>query len=324
MAGTKIKDEEQQYQYTYPFVTPSGHEFSFYDTPDNQRLVVKHTSGSHIEFKSDGSVFIKSVKDLHMHGSVKSSQGASSDANKTTQRFDADLTLDIGGRLNIKCSELNIESGSIAKIKATTDLTLTGNLISQKATESISLEGTKSVYIDTKEMRERIVSRQSESGTKESEGKGGVNIMKVHGNTVIQNDDPNGGITIASQGYLNLVCGKERIDLIGKFTDKPSTQGRGTFTTKVFAPKPVGVLDVAKAMPGDSYFESEAGMYQKIATKLPGSNAQPGFALTQMIQTGNMLQRVEKGTRIRYVGGGLEAVTVLGIQQITAKMIFLN
>ena len=324
MAGSKIKDEEQQYQYTYPFITPAGHEMSFYDTPDNQRLVVKHSSGSHIEFKSDGSVFIKSVKDLHMHGSVKSSQGASSDADKTTQRFDADLTLDVGGRLNIKCSEFNLESGSVAKIKATTDLMLSSNNHVEKATESISMEGTKSVYVDTKEMRERIVSRQSETGTKEASGKGGVNIMKVYGNAIIQNDDPNGGITIASAGYLNLVCGKERVDLVGKYTTLPSTQARGTFTTRVFAPKPSGLLDIGKAMPGDIYVDSEAGACYKYATKLPGSNMMPGFGLSQTVQTGNMLQRVEKGTRIRYVGGGLEAVTILGIQIVVAKMIFLN
>ena len=71
-AGAKVQDERQEYQYSYPFITPSGHEFSFYDTPDNQRLVVKHSSGSHIEFKADGSVFIKAVGDLHQHSSVLS------------------------------------------------------------------------------------------------------------------------------------------------------------------------------------------------------------------------------------------------------------
>ena len=323
MAGSKIKDKEQQYQYSYPFITPAGHEMSFYDTPDNQRLVVKHSSGSHIEFKSDGSVFIKSVKDLHMHGSVKSSQGASSDADKTTQRFDADLTLEVGGRLNIKCSEFNLESGSVAKIKATTDLMMSSNNHIEKATESISMEGTKSIYMDTKEMRERVVSRKTEAGTKETEGQGGINVMNVYGNTIIQNDDPNGGITIASEGYLNLVCGKERVDLVGKFTTKPSEQARGTYTTRVFAPKPKGVLDVADDMPGDIYVDSEAGAYYKYATKKDGSNAQPSFALAQVVQTGDMSQRVEAGERTRYVGKD-ENVTILGEQTIIAKMIFLN
>ena len=75
-AGSKIRDTDQEYQYSQPFVTPSGHEFSFYDTPENERLVIKHTSGSHIEFKADGSVFIKAVKDLHTHSSVNSAGGS--------------------------------------------------------------------------------------------------------------------------------------------------------------------------------------------------------------------------------------------------------
>ena len=114
----------------------------------------------------------------------------------------------------------------------------------------------------------------------EEEGKGGVNDEGLYGNTVIQNDDPNGGITIASEGYLNLVCGKERVDLVGKFTTKPSEQARGTFTTRVFAPKPKGVLDVAEDMPGDIYVDSEQVLLQVRATKKDGSNAQPSFGLS--------------------------------------------
>ena len=73
-AGTKVQDTAQEYQYSMPWVTPSGHEFTFYDTPDNERLLIKHSSGSHIEFKSDGAIFIKSVKDVHTHTSVLSDQ----------------------------------------------------------------------------------------------------------------------------------------------------------------------------------------------------------------------------------------------------------
>ena len=43
-AGTKVQDtEKQEYQYSMPWVTPSGHEFTFYDTPDNERLLIKHS-----------------------------------------------------------------------------------------------------------------------------------------------------------------------------------------------------------------------------------------------------------------------------------------
>ena len=323
-AGAKIKDEEQEYQYSYPFVTPSGHEFSFYDTPDNQRLVIKHSSGSHLEFKADGSVFIKAVGDLHQHSSVLSSQSAAAaGADNTTLRYDADLTIEVGGRLRFKCSEYDMEAGKTAYQKAGTDFITAGNNVTNKATESVSIEGTKSIYMDTKELRERVVSRQSEQGTMEDSGKGGLNVMKVYGNTVIQNDDPNGGITIASAGYMNLTCGKERIDLVGKYTTTPSAMGRGTYTTRVFAPQPRGVRDIATTMPGDYYFESHAGAHMRFATKAPGSNATPTFGLAQYVQTGDMLQRVETGDRTRFVAGD-ENVLIGGNQYIIAANIYLN
>ena len=43
-AGSKIEDTEQEYKFSVPWITPSGHELSFYDPPANQRLVLKHTS----------------------------------------------------------------------------------------------------------------------------------------------------------------------------------------------------------------------------------------------------------------------------------------
>ena len=45
-----------------------------------------------------------------------------------------------------------------------------------------------------------------------------------HGNTIIQNDDEDGGITITSKGYLNLVVGKERVDLVGDWSKRPSEE----------------------------------------------------------------------------------------------------
>lgn len=301
-AGSKIKDTKQEYQFSQPlFITPSGHEVSFYDTPGNSRLVIKHASGSHIEFKDDGTVFLKSVGDIHTHSSVISSAGDSSKGSDTSSlRVDTDYAIDVGGKLHIKCSELNFEIGSSGRIIAGTDMILTSNNMIQKATESISLEGTKSIYMDTKEMRERIVSRQTEAGTKEDKGKGGLNVMKVHGNTVIQNDDPNGGITISSKGYLNLVCGQERVDITGMWTDKPSTEAVATYTSKVYTPKK-GILDVS-IQPGNYYEYIETNK--------------------DVIIRKNENQYVD-GFRSRYVQKN-ETVNINGIQVIRATKIFLN
>lgn len=348
-AGSKIQDTDQEYQYSQPFVTPSGHEFSFYDTPENERLVIKHTSGSHIEFKADGSVFIKAVKDLHTHSSVNSSGGAAAkEADNTTSRQDTDYTWDVGGRLRIKCSELDFEIGGTGKIIAGTDLVMSGNNIIEKATEQISLEGTKSIYMDTKEVRERVQTRQTETGTPTSGSTpGGLNVLRVYGNTVIDNQDINGGITISSAGYLNLVCGKERVDLIGRYIPTPSAEGLATFTQKVYANK--GVLD-RSIIPGDYYFQSDAGATKVYSMLLPGSTINKTDGLHERVVLGNEMHTVTVGNDTRtvllgnqtgtvavgnqtlLVGAGNrtrlvglnETVTIAGIQKVTAAKIFLN
>ena len=161
-AGSKIQDDAQEYQYSMPFVSPSGHELSFYDTPDNQRVVLRHTSGSHIEFKADGSVFLKAVKDMHIHGSVLSDDstspgGAAKEADASTMRFDADLNLEVGGTLTISAKRLEVDISETTNMISGTDTVITANNITEKAYENVSIKGTKSVYVDTKEYREKSI-----------------------------------------------------------------------------------------------------------------------------------------------------------------------
>ena len=289
----QIKDEKQEYQYTGGFTTPAGHEFHYYDTPKNERLVLKHSSGSHIEFKADGSVMIKSLKDLHMQSSIVSdaTESSSGGSDTTTQKIDTNYTLDVTGTINIKCKKLNVEVGETGRVYCGTDLITNSNNFINKATESISLEGKKSIYMDTSEMKQRAVTTRSEMGNKENGGKGGINIMNVHGNAVINNEDINGGITIASAGYLNLVCGAERIDLTGKYTLKPSSDGQATYTHKIFPG--VGTMNKSKK-PGDGYVQ-----YTTDYKEVVGGLRDRKVALT-------------------------EDVTIGGIQTIKAKLIYLN
>ena len=160
---------------------------------------------------------------------------------------------------------------------------MTANNIQAKANEQVTIQGEKSVYMDTKELRERVVGRTTEAGTVEDGSEGGTNIVKVFGHALIQNEDEDGGITIASKGYLNLVAGKERVDLIGQFTDTPSSEAVGTFTTKVSDGG--GSLDVS-SMPGDVYFESKAGAYYEFATDKPGSSSMASSGFHQEVSTG--------------------------------------
>jgi len=335
-AGSQIEDEKQEYQFSVPWITPSGHELSFYDTPENQRLVLKHTSGSHIEFKTDGSVFLKAIKDLHVNASVASeqqpgpggAQGASG-SDASTMRFEADLELEVQGTLKITANKMEIDVNETTKIISGTDMVMTANNIESKANENIALEATKSIYVDTKEYRERSVSHRTEEGTMEDGEGGGINYMNVKGNYIINNTDENGGITLMSKGYLNLVCGKERVDLVGKYTDKPSSEGIGTFTQKVAAS--TGTLDKS-TVPGDYYFESEAGATQIYSKTTAGSSTNQTDGLnvtvqkgdeTQSVTIGNQNLEVAAGNRERKVGLN-ETVNITGIQKVTASKIFLN
>ena len=326
-AGSKVEDDKQEYQYSMPFITPSGHELSFYETPDNQRVVLRHTSGSHIEFKTDGSVFIKAVKDLHMHGSVLSEDkatagGTAKESDSTTMRWDTDLNLEVGGTLHISAKRLEVDIMETTNIISGTDFVNTAKNITEKATENVTLEGTKSIYVDTKEYRERSVSHRVEEGTMEDGGEGGINYTNVSGNYIINNTDPTGGITIMSAGYLNLVCGEERVDLVGEYTDTPSSSAKGTFTTIIKKPSPAGDLDVS-SMPGDYYFESDAGAYYKYAKSSGGSSGSSSDGLKMDVTLGNMTQNVSSGERTRTVSGN-ENVTIGGVQTITATQIYLN
>jgi hypothetical protein len=289
----QIKDEKQEYQYTGGFTTPSGHEFHYYDTPKNERFVIKHASGSHIEFKADGSVMIKSLKDLHMESSIVSDATESSigGADTTTQKIDTNYTLDVTGTLNIKCKKLNVEVGETGRVYCGTDLITNSNNFINKATESISLEGKKSIYTDTAELKQRSVTTRSEIGNKENGGKGGINILNVHGNAVIRNEDETGGITIASKGYLNLVAGCERVDVTGKYTEKPSGEAKATYTHIIKAGK--GVLDVS-SNPGDGFVKYETDYKEDV---------------------GGLRDRKVKLT---------EDVTIGGVQTIKAALIYLN
>ena len=326
-AGSQIEDQNQEYQYSIPWVTPAGHEISFYDTPENQRLRVAHASGSSIEFMTDGSVFIKSIKDLHMHASAASSPGTgggntSGGADTTTTRYDTDVNLEVGGTLRITAKKLEVDIGETSKWISGTDCIITANNIEEKANENIALKGTKSIYVDTKEYRERSVSHRTEEGTMEDSGSGGgLNYMNVKGNFVINNTDPEGSITLMSAGYLNLVCGQERVDVIGQYTPTPSALGVGTFTQIVKMPTPPAAQNKSKL--GDYIFASTGGAAYTYSLTNPGSMVNPAAGLQQIVTGGMMQQSVRAGVRNRTVVGA-ENVAIAGIQKVTAAQIYLN
>ena len=297
----QIKDEKQEYQYSQGWTTPSGHEFHQYETPENERFVVKHASGSHVEFKADGSIFIHALKDIHYTSSTLSTQVDSETSSKgaevTTNRIGTNFTLDCLGDFNLKCRRFNLEIGQTGNITAGEDLEMKAKNSMVRGSESVAVEGTKSIYMDTDEMVTRAVAQKSEIGTDEDKGKGGTNIINLNGHAVINNTDANGGITIASKGYLNLVCGQERIDVVGKYEgvkDNPSQEGVSTFTTKVYQPSEGGGQDLS-GVPGDMHVESDAGITFIHENKAKGSTQNPKDGRNVTLKKGDDTLLVQKG-----------------------------
>jgi len=255
---SKIQDENQKYEYSYPQAWPDGSEFSVYSTKDDGRVVLRHASGSSIEFKSDGSIMVKALGDIHLNSSTNEESGTLVSADRTSVHVDTDFDLVVRGDFNVTCENFDVTSHRSIK-QTTNDFIQNNNTMILKSKEQISLESSKSVYMSAKEYTENVTKRISSIGEPSAANKnlGGHNTMDVMGNTVIRNLDPKGGITIQSAGYLNLVCGGERVDLTGFVPAAtagkaflPSTMAKATYTHLVGE----GAGPIPRGVPGSVYW----------------------------------------------------------------------
>ncbi len=319
---SKIRDDEgkQLYEESLPHVFPDGSEFSVYTSPENQRMVLRHTSGSHLEFKADGSVFIKAVKDLHINSSVASDTEGE---EASTIYVEGDMNYVTKGDFKIQCKNFDVSALENTRLHANGEMNTTANNTTMKSTEQMSIEPTKSLYISSKEMRESVASKTSAVGTSLGAGgkpTGGVEITEVMGNAVIQNLDPKGGITIKSAGYLNIIAGAERVDVTGDIaalspTYINSVNGRATYTHLVRpnpGPNPRGI-------PGSAYFECGPGGYTQNIVG-PVVRNQTGVSLHNFIGPYTETYTAAKTKMV----AGIETATILGIYKVTAAKIFLN
>ena len=154
---------------------------------------------------------------------------------------------------------------------------------------------------------------------------GGLGVMNVTGHFLIRNNDVNGGITLASSGYMNFVTGQERVDITGKYLETPGTirgERISTWTQKVFSPTPPGPLNRAPAPGGDYWFESQGSAQKTYATTTVSPQA-AGAGLWERVSMGDHVHNVVEGNRIRTVALN-ERVVVAGIQRVLASKIFLN
>ena len=97
-AGSKVSDTKQEYQYA-TLCDPSGHEFTFYDTPENETWYVSTPVVLTSSPMLDGSVFTATVKDVHTQQCTSAQAETTKGADATTNRIDTDYTMDVGGRL---------------------------------------------------------------------------------------------------------------------------------------------------------------------------------------------------------------------------------
>ena len=180
------------------------------------------------------------------------------------------------------------------------------------------------------------MSRQSEIGSQEGPGgtnilpQGGTNEINVMGNTVIRNNNPNGGITIQSAGYLNFICGAERVDVTGNPAVAAAAlssnatagtinpyfaylEGRATYTHNIY-PNPgsqpaVGALATGLP-PGSMYVSTPGGYRHDCATTWTTNNV--GFTTLNTVGISNITTTK------------LASMTCLGPLFITGNPLVLN
>ena len=280
----QIKDEKQEYQYSGGFTTPSGHHFNWYDTKENERMTITHASGSHIEFKADGSVFIKSLKDLHTHSSVVSSAsdgqaGSSKGSELTSHQIGTDYTIDVQGALKIKARSIQIEGHDTIHMLAGTDLEMKASNTWVRGKEQVAIEGTQSIRMDSNECTQAFRTLRQDIGTEKGEDgpKGGLHKITNHGTFIIEQSDETAAMTIRSKGYLNLVAGQERTDYVGKYEEEPhkNASKKATWYQHVFEPEQLDQNANCKQKPGSYYFESDAGTTYMLGQKTKGSCENP-------------------------------------------------
>jgi hypothetical protein len=137
VVNNKIGNEpDSSYAARYPYnraiVTRSGHIIEIDDTPDNERLHVRHSKGSYVEINKDGRMIIKSVddsfdivgkdKNIHIEGNanikVKGNMNSIVDG-KTTITGKNDIVLASEGKISINgVLGVDISAGTSINVKS--------------------------------------------------------------------------------------------------------------------------------------------------------------------------------------------------------------
>jgi hypothetical protein len=161
VVNTKIGNEpDSSYAARYPYnraiVTRSGHIIEIDDTPDNERLHVRHSKGSYVEINKDGRIIIKSVddsfeivgkdKNIHIEGNANIKVVGNLNSvvdGKTTITGKNDIVLASEGKISINgVLGVNISSGTSINIKSPGGLIQTEGSITTIGTMSMATGAT--------------------------------------------------------------------------------------------------------------------------------------------------------------------------------------
>lgn len=101
-----------RYPYNQVWETAGGHIIELDDTRQNERILIKHSTGAGIEIKPDGTVFISSVNDVHL--STKNDLHAVVEGN-ANWTYNGDLNVKVAG-------DYNLEAGNYIRSIASDEL----------------------------------------------------------------------------------------------------------------------------------------------------------------------------------------------------------
>jgi len=140
ISGSTISEPASAYNAKYPhnktFTTKSGHAIEIDDTPGDERIHIYHKAGTYTEINKDGRrvqkivgedyELVKEGKNLLVKGNL------TIEAGDTTITINGDSTIDVSGSINIKASDITIDSD----VQINGDLNVSGKIRSPDIKET--------------------------------------------------------------------------------------------------------------------------------------------------------------------------------------------
>lgn len=107
-----IQGTNNEYGKVQAFNTPGGHTVEYNDTPGNERIMLRHKSGTGINIGPDGSIIISGKRRID-----RANEDYFLEVKNGTMTFEGNLTLDVSGNLDINVGgEFNVNSSKKTEV----------------------------------------------------------------------------------------------------------------------------------------------------------------------------------------------------------------